>query len=167
MSNFEIRPPASAEVGYVVQFIQELAEYERLSHECQITEEALRTSLFAEHPHVEARLAILDGVPIGFCLFFHNFSTFLGKPGLYLEDLYIQPQYRNSGYGKQILGYLANLAIERGCGRFEWAVLDWNEPSIAFYRKIGAEPMNDWTVQRLTGDSLAQLASTISGVSDV
>ncbi len=161
MSNFEIRPPGSDEVRYVVQFIRELAEYERLLDECLITEEALRASLFAEQPYAEARLAILDGVPIGFCLFFHNFSTFLGKPGLYLEDLYIQPQYRNFGYGKQILGYLANLALERGCGRFEWAVLDWNEPSIAFYRKLGAEPMNDWTVQRMTGESLTRLASTV------
>jgi len=160
MSSFEIRPPTKEEVHFVVQFIRELAEYERLSHECLITEEALQASLFADHPHAEARLAFLNGVPIGFCLFFLNFSTFLGKPGLYLEDLYVQPKYRNSGYGKQILAYLANLALERGCGRFEWSVLDWNEPSIAFYRKIGAEPMNDWTVQRLTGDALTQLAGT-------
>ena len=158
MDRFELRSPTVDEVHFVVGFIRELAEYERLTHECHITEDALRESLFAERPHAETLLAFLNELPIGFCLFFHNYSTFLGKPGLYLEDLYIQPEFRNRGYGKLILAHLASLALERGCGRFEWAVLNWNEPSIAFYRKIGAEPMNDWTVQRLTGESLVALA---------
>ena len=157
---FELRSPTEDEVHLVVGFIHELAEYEKLSHECLISEEALRESLFGSRPYAETFLAFLDDEPIGFCLFFHNYSTFLGKPGLYLEDVYIQPEYRNRGYGKLILARLAALAIERGCGRFEWAVLDWNEPSIAFYRKIGAVPMNEWTVQRLTGDALRALAAT-------
>jgi GNAT superfamily N-acetyltransferase len=105
-------------------------------------------------------LAFLDGKSIGFCLFFHNYSTFLGKPGLYLEDLYIQPEYRNRGFGRKILSQLAGLAIERGCGRFEWAVLDWNDPAIQFYRNIGAEPINGWTVQRITGHALLALAGS-------
>lgn len=157
---FELRSPTEDEVHLVVGFIHELAEYEKLSHECLISEETLRESLFGSRPYAETLLAFLDDKPIGFCLFFHNYSTFLGKPGLYLEDLYIQPEYRNRGYGKLILARLAAIAIERGCGRFEWAVLDWNEPSIAFYRKIGAVPMNEWTVQRLTGDALQALADT-------
>ena len=157
---FELRSPTEDEVHLVVGFIHELAEYEKLSHECLISEETLRDSLFGSRPYAETLLAFLDDKPIGFCLFFHNYSTFLGKPGLYLEDLYIQPEYRNRGYGKLILARLAAIAIERGCGRFEWAVLDWNEPSIAFYRKIGAVPMNEWTVQRLTGDALQALADT-------
>ena len=160
MSDFEIRSPHISEVPVVLAFIRELAAYERLSNECLITEEALRESLFGEDPHAETFLACLNGEPIGFCLFFHTYSTFLGKPGLYLEDFYIQPEFRNRGYGKRILSRLAALAIERGCGRFEWAVLDWNEPSIAFYRKLGAEPMNDWTVQRITGIALEALART-------
>lgn len=158
MSELELRSPKPNEVHYIVTFIRELADYEKLLHECQITEESLRESLFCDRPHAETLLAFLDQKPIGFCLWFHNYSTFLGKPGLYLEDLYIQPEYRNQGIGKRILAKLASIALERGCGRFEWAVLDWNEPSIAFYRKIGAEPMNDWTVQRVTGDALLALA---------
>jgi GNAT superfamily N-acetyltransferase len=158
MNNVELRAPTKDEVYLIVGFIRELAEYEKLSHECLITEEALRDSLFADKPHAETLLAFLNDKPIGFCLFFHNYSTFLGKPGLYLEDLYIQPEFRNQGFGKKILARLAVIALERGCGRFEWSVLDWNEPSIAFYRKIGAEPMKDWTVQRLTGQALEALA---------
>ncbi len=155
---FELRAPGIDEVHLVVGFIRELAEYERLLDDCKITEEVLRESLFGRRPYAETLLAFLDDKPIGFCLYFHNYSTFLGKPGLYLEDLYIQPEYRNRGFGKVILAHLAALAIERGCGRFEWSVLDWNEPSIAFYRKIGAEPMNDWTLQRITGEALTNLA---------
>ena len=158
MPKFELRPPTIEETHLVLGFINELAEYEQLSHECLITEQSLRDSLFNERPHAESLLAFVDEKPIGFCLYFFSYSTFLGKPGLYLEDLYIQPEYRNKGFGKQILSHLASIALERGCGRFEWAVLDWNEPSIAFYRKIGAEPMNDWTVQRLTGHALEDLS---------
>ena len=158
MERFDLRSPTVDEVHLVVEFIHELAEYEKLAHECHITEDDLRRSLFEERPHAETLLAFLDDHPIGFCLFFTNYSTFLGKPGLYLEDIYIQPAFRNRGFGKRILAHLASLALKRGCGRFEWAVLNWNEPSIAFYRKIGAESMNEWTVQRLAGESLVELA---------
>jgi GNAT superfamily N-acetyltransferase len=160
LGDFELRPPRKDEVHIVVGFIKELAEYENLSGECLITEELLTSSLFRDPKYAEALLVFVAGVPIGFCLFFHNFSTFLGKPGLYLEDLYIQPQYRNYGYGKRILSHLANLAVSRGCGRLEWSVLDWNEPSIAFYKGLGAIPMNDWTVFRVDGDALENLART-------
>ncbi len=160
MSKLEIKAPTRDDLPIIVGFIRELAEYERLSHECVITEELLESALFGEQKAAETRIAYFEGVPVGFCLFFHNFSTFLGKPGLYLEDLYIKPEYRNQGFGKIILSYLSNLALERGCGRFEWSVLDWNEPSIAFYRKIGAVAMDEWTVQRLTGDALVNLAKS-------
>lgn len=161
MKNLELRSPLPNEVHHIVGFIRELAEYEELGHECHITEETLRASLFIDRPHAEALLALVDEVPIGFCLFFQNYSTFLGKPGLYLEDLYVRPEHRNFGYGKLILARLASIAIERGCGRFEWAVLDWNEPSIAFYRKIGAKPVSGWTIQRVTGDELENLAKGV------
>lgn len=157
--NLELRPPTTDEAHLVVGFIQELADYERLSHECVITEEDVKNAIFREKPYAECRLAFLDEIPVGFCLFFYNFSTFLGKPGLYLEDLYVKPEYRNAGVGKRILSHLAQVAIEKDCGRFEWSVLDWNEPSIAFYRKIGAVPMDEWTVQRVTGDALLALAN--------
>ena len=156
--SFELRSPTVDQVHLVHQFIRELAEYEKLLHECSVTVEALTESLFGDRPHAETLLAFLDDKPIGFCLFFHNYSTFLGKPGLYLEDLYIQPEYRNRGFGKVMLAHLAALAIERGCGRFEWSVLAWNEPSIAFYRKIGAEPLDGWLLQRVTGEALTSLA---------
>ena len=158
-----LRHPHEDEVHLVLRFIYELAEYEKLTHECHVTEEMLRESLFSDRPQAESLLAFVDGVPIGFCLFFQNYSTFLGKPGLYLEDLFIQPMHRNKGYGKKILAHLAALTLERNFGRFEWAVLDWNEPSIAFYKKLGAEPMNDWTVQRLTGAALEALANSKEG----
>lgn len=158
--NLELRPPTPEEAHLVVGFIQELAEYEKLAHECVITEDDVREALFRDKPYADCRLAILDGKAVGFCLFFYNFSTFLGKPGLYLEDLYVKPEYRNAGIGKRILSHLAQVAIEKDCGRFEWSVLDWNEPSIAFYRKIGAVPMDEWTVQRVTGDALLALANS-------
>lgn len=154
----ELRPPTRDELSIVAGFIRELAEYEKLAHECSITEESLDRALFGERPYAETLIAFLDGIPVGFCLFFHNFSTFLGKPGLYLEDLYVKPEYRNQGIGKIILSRLAQLALERGCGRFEWSVLAWNEPSIAFYRKIGAMPLEGWLLQRVTGDALENLA---------
>ena len=161
MDKFILRSPRPSEMHIVVGLIRELADYENLLSECVIDEDALRSSLFSEPPQAETLLAVLDDVPIGFCLFFHNYSTFLGKPGLYLEDLYIQPLFRNRGFGKRILIHLASLALERGCGRFEWSVLDWNEPSIAFYRKLGAVPMSDWTIQRVTGESLSALANLL------
>ena len=144
----------------ITGFIHELAAYEKLSQECTIKDQQVESALFGDRPYAETMIAFLDSKPVGFCLFFHNFSTFLGKPGLYLEDLYVQPEYRNKGIGKVILRRLAQLAIERDCGRFEWSVLDWNEPSIAFYRKIGAEPLDGWTVQRVTGDALINLANS-------
>ena len=143
----------------ILGFIRELAEYEKLAHEVTATEELLHRNLFSDKRHAEALLAFEDKTPVGFALFFHNFSTFLGKPGLYLEDLYIKPAYRKRGYGKALMIHLARIAKERDCGRFEWWVLDWNEPSLEFYRSIGAVPMNDWTVQRVTGDALAKLAA--------
>jgi len=122
------------------------------------TEEALRASLFGERSYAEVLLAFFEDEPAGFALFFHNFSTFLGKPGIYLEDLYVRPQYRGAGAGRALLSRLAQLAVERSCGRLEWWVLDWNELSIGFYRKLGAEAMDDWTVYRLTGEALGRLA---------
>jgi GNAT superfamily N-acetyltransferase len=140
----EIRPATVADVPLILQFIRELAEYERLAHEVIATEEGLREQLFggpAMPAGAEVVLAYLAGQPVGFALFFHNFSTFLGRRGLYLEDLYVKPEYRSKGIGKALLVYLARLAKARGCGRFEWWVLDWNEAAIGFYRRLGAEPM--------------------------
>ncbi len=154
-----IRAATEADVPVVLRFIRELAEYERLLHEVSATEEDVRQALFGARPCAEAVVAELDGQPAGFALFFHNFSTFLAKPGLYLEDLYVSPPYRGRGIGRRLLVHLAGLARERGCGRFEWAVLDWNEDAIRTYRKAGAVPQEDWTVYRVTGDALDRLAA--------
>ncbi|CAN5900956.1 GNAT family N-acetyltransferase [soil metagenome] len=159
MPQVEIRPATEPDVSLILRFIGELAEYERLSHEVSATEEVLRKSLFGEFRVAEAIIAHLGGEPAGFALFFHNFSTFLGKPGTYLEDLYVSPEFRSAGVGKSLLAYVARLARERGCGRVEWSVLDGNEPAINFYESIGARPMDDWTVYRLTGNELDLLAS--------
>lgn len=156
---FLIRSATERDVPEILRFIRALAEYERLSHECVATEEALRATLFSQRPAAEVLLAELDGVPAGFALFFHNYSTFLAKPGIYLEDLFVHPEFRGRGFGKALLLHLAKLAKARGCGRFEWSVLDWNEPSIQFYRSLGATPMNDWTIMRVTGDALDRLAA--------
>lgn len=145
------------DVALLLSFIRELAVYEKLEHEVVATESALETSLFGSRPAAEALVATLDGVEVGFAIFFHNFSTFLGKPGLYLEDLFVRPQARGRGVGLAVMQALARLAIERGCGRFEWWVLDWNEPALEFYRRLGAQPMKEWTVQRLTGSALVDL----------
>jgi GNAT superfamily N-acetyltransferase len=145
-------------VPLVLAFIKELAEYERLSHAVIATEDLLREELFGDDPVAEVVLAYHRGTPVGFALFFHSMSTFVGRRGLYLEDLFVKPQYRGRGIGKALLIHLARLAKERRCGRFEWAVLDWNEPAIGFYKKLGAVPMDDWTVYRLTGDALDRLA---------
>jgi GNAT superfamily N-acetyltransferase len=120
---------------------------------------ALRRGLFGERPYAEVLIGEEDGAPVGFALFFHNFSTFLGRPGIYLEDLFVRPEHRGKGYGRELLQRLAEIAVERDCGRLEWAVLDWNEPAIGFYRKLGARPNDDWTVYRLAGDALRDLAS--------
>lgn len=142
----------------VVWFIQQLAEYERLSDQAVVTEEVLRESLFGERRVAEVVLGYHQDKPVAFAVFFHNFSTFLGRPGLYLEDLFVIPEMRGKGFGKEMLVYLARLARERNCGRFEWSVLDWNEPSIQFYKNLGAVPMNDWTIFRVTGEALDRLA---------
>lgn len=155
----QVREAAREDVPLILSFIRELAEYERLSHEVVATEEALRESLFGQRRYAEVLIAEHDGAPAGFALFFHNFSTFLGKPGMYLEDLYVKPEFRGAGIGKKLLARLAGLAKRRGCGRLEWWVLDWNEPSIGFYKKLGAVPMDDWTVYRVSGAALEDLAS--------
>ena len=159
MPELEIRAATEGDAPLILSLIKELAEYERLSHEVVATEEALRDSLFGERPVAEVLIGDLGDEAVGFALFFHNFSTFLGKPGIYLEDLYVKPRYRGMGFGRTLLVHLARLARERGCGRFEWSVLDWNEPAIGFYKGIGASPVSGWTVYRVTGEALDDLAA--------
>jgi GNAT superfamily N-acetyltransferase len=154
----KIVPATEADVGSILEFIRDLARYEKLEHEVVATEEKLRTTLFGKKRVAEVIFMEESGVKVGIALFFHNYSTFLAQPGIYLEDLYVKPEHRGKGYGKRLLGYLAKLAVERGCGRLEWSVLDWNTPAIDFYRSIGAEPMSEWTVQRLTGAVLTRFA---------
>jgi GNAT superfamily N-acetyltransferase len=153
-----IRPALEHETPVILQFIRDLAQYEHLEHECVATEAALRQTLFGPRPYAEVVFACLHGQPVGFALFFHNYSTFLGRPGIYLEDLYVRPEARGHGIGRRLLAWLAATAVGRGCGRLEWSVLNWNAPSIAFYRKLGAVPMDEWTAFRLTGPALVQLA---------
>jgi GNAT superfamily N-acetyltransferase len=153
-----IRPATQADVPLVLRFIRELADFERLLHEVVATEARLRETLFGARPAAEVVIAEEDGEPLGFALFFHNYSTFLAQPGIYLEDLYVRPEARGRGTGRALLAHLARLARERGCGRLEWWVLDWNESAIRFYRSLGAQPMSDWTVFRLTGSDLSRLA---------
>lgn len=157
--NVRLRPATHADTGQILSFVRELAEYEKLSHEAVADEATLATQLFGDHPAAEVVIAEVDGQPAGFALFFHNFSTFLGQRGLYLEDLFVRPQYRGLGLGKHLMVHLAKLAVERGCGRFEWSVLDWNEPAIRFYRSLGAAGLEEWTVQRLSGPGLHALAA--------
>ncbi len=161
MPEFSIRNATGEDVPLILSFIHELAEYEKLSHEVSATEEILRDSLFGERPVAEVLIGESDGRPAAFALFFHNFSTFLGRPGIYLEDLYVRPEFRGRGLGKDMLSHLARLAKERGCGRLEWWVLDRNEPAIGFYRSVGAVPMDDWTVYRVTGAALDGLAARL------
>jgi GNAT superfamily N-acetyltransferase len=161
MPRIEIRAATPDDVPLVFALIGELAEYEKLSHEVVATEQQIRTALFGARAVAEVVIASLDGAPVGFALFFPNYSTFLGRPGLYLEDLFVRPEARGFGAGRELLEYLARLAVEREWGRLEWRVLDWNEPSIAFYRKLGAEPLEDWTVFRVTGEALKKLALKI------
>ena len=156
-SGLRIRPATEADVPLVLRFIRELAEYERLLHEVVATEERLRDTLFGARPAAEVVIAEDGGEPLGFALFFHNYSTFLAQPGIYLEDLYVRPAARGHGIGRALLAHLAALARARGCGRLEWWVLDWNESAIRFYRSLGAQSMDDWTVFRLTGEALARL----------
>jgi GNAT superfamily N-acetyltransferase len=146
------------DVPDILRFIRGLAQFEKLEREVQATEELLRESLFGARPRAEVVFFEEDSRRVAFALFFHNYSTFLGRPGLYLEDLFVIPEARGKGYGKRLLAYLAKLAVERGCGRFEWSVLDWNESAIRLYAALGAKPLSDWTGQRLTGDALRALA---------
>ena len=155
---FSIRNAEKKDIPLILEFIQSLADYERLSHEVVATEQDLDTYLFGSKRVAEVILGYEGKVPVGFALFFHNFSTFLGKPGIYLEDLYVHEEYRGKGYGKSLLTYLAALAMERGCGRLEWAVLDWNEPSIEFYKSLGATLLNEWIVNRVSGEKLVKPA---------
>lgn len=160
MSELHIRPATDADVPLVLQFIKDLAHYERLPHEVVATEESLRETLFGARPYAEVSLGHLGDEPAAFALYFHNYSTFLGRPGIYLEDLYVREEFRGRGLGRAMLRHLARLALERGCGRLEWAVLDWNEPAINFYKRLGAAPMDEWTVFRVTGEALDRLAES-------
>ena len=146
------------DVGLILDFIRQLADYEKMVDEVIADEDQLRQSLFGDRRVAEVVIASYEGEPAGFALFFHNFSTFLGRPGIYLEDLFVIPKLRGRGIGRVMLSFLARLAVERGCGRLEWWVLDWNEPAIRFYERLGAKPMDEWTVFRLTGDTLEDLA---------
>ena len=157
-----LRPAQPADVPVVFGLIQALAEYEKLSHAVTGNPEALKEHLFGSRPYAEAILAEYAGQAVGFALFFSNYSTFLTQPGIYLEDLFVLREYRRLGIGKAILSYLAGVAIARGYGRLEWSVLDWNEPAIAFYRRMGASVLDDWRICRVTGESLTQLASQAS-----
>jgi GNAT superfamily N-acetyltransferase len=154
----DISPAKSADVALILALINELAEYEKLRHESIATEASIHNALFGSNPHAEAVIARFDGEPAGFALFFHNFSTFLGKPGLYLEDLFVRPEYRGRAIGKSLLSHLAALALQRGCGRFQWQVLDWNRPSRDFYESLGAQADAAWVNYRMTGDALRRLA---------
>lgn len=157
MGEVRVRAASEADVPLILSFIKELAEYERLSHEVVATEEALQKWLFGERPVAEVAIGDDEDGPAGFALFFHNFSTFLGRPGIYLEDLYVRPEFRGRGVGRVLLTHLAKLAKERGCGRLEWSVLDWNGPAIGFYESLGASLVDGWTVYRVTGEALEEL----------
>src|SRR5215471_5926748 len=158
-ADFEIRPARLDDVPIILKLIRDLATYERAPHEVVATEAQLVDVLFGKRPVAEVLLAFEGESPIGFAVFFYNFSTWLGRPGLYLEDLFVKPQKRGKGYGRALLVELAKIARDRGCGRMEWAVLNWNEPAIKFYRTLGAKPMDEWTVFRLTRDGIEKLAN--------
>lgn len=155
----QIRAADIADVPEILRLIRGLAEYEKLEHEVVASEERLRRTLFGERPAAEAVLGWLEGRAVGFAVFFHNYSTFRACPGLYLEDLFVEPAHRGSGFGKALLLHVARLAVERGCERMEWSVLDWNTPSIEFYKSLGARPLDDWTIFRVTGEALRQLGA--------
>src|SRR5438105_12353106 len=157
---FEIRSATEADVPIILELIRALATYERAPNDVTASEKGLSEVLFGGKPAAEVRLAFDGENAVGFAVFFHNFSTWLGRPGLYLEDLFVRPEHRGKGYGRALLVDLARIARARGCGRMEWAVLDWNEPAVQFYRKLGAKPMDEWTVFRLTRDGIAKLADS-------
>jgi GNAT superfamily N-acetyltransferase len=152
-----IRPGKGADVPLIAELIRGLARYEKLENEVTMTDERLAANLFGPHHYAETLIAEVDGSPVGFALFFHNFSTFLAQPGIYLEDLFVVPEHRGGGVGRALLKELARLAVERECGRLEWAVLDWNRDAIGFYERLGARPNSEWTVYRLTGEALSAL----------
>ena len=154
-----IRPAPPADLPLIAQFIRDLAEYEKLSHEVRFDEARLGENLFGARPYAEVVIGEIDGAPQGFALFFHNFSTFEGRPGIYLEDLFVRPEARGSGLGKALLAHLAQLCSTRDCARLEWSVLDWNAPSIGVYQRLGAKLMDEWTVMRVDGDALTKLAA--------
>ena len=154
-----IRPATCNDAALIATLIRELADYEKLLHECHVTAEAIAQSLFGAKPQAECVIAERNGTAVGFALFFHNYSTFLAKPGLYLEDLFVRPEARGHGVGKALLAHLAQLAVARGCGRFEWSVLDWNAPAIAFYESLGARAQSEWSIYRVTGAALTALAA--------
>jgi len=156
--DFIIRPATREDCATILTFIKQLAEYEKLAHEVVATEEKLQATLFGEHPSAEVIIAEYQNIAVGFALFFTNYSTFLAKPGIYLEDLYVQADMRGRGFGKKLLAHLAGIAVERDCGRLDWWVLDWNQPAKDFYLSLDAEPMDGWTVNRLSGKALAALA---------
>jgi GNAT superfamily N-acetyltransferase len=154
----EIRFGERSDVPLILRLIKALSVYEKLEDKLVATEEKVEKALFGPRPYAETLIAELDGEPVGFALFFHNFSTFLAQPGIYLEDLFVEPEHRGAGIGRALLGRLAEIALERDCGRLEWAVLDWNKDAIGFYERLGAKPQDDWTVYRLTGEPLRRLA---------
>ena len=159
--DFRIRPATENDAPVILSLIKELAEYERLAHEVIASEDDIRKSLFGAHPFAQALIGEKEEAAICFALFFYNFSTFLGKPGIYLEDLYVQPAYRGKGFGRKMMVHIARLAQEQNCGRFEWSVLNWNTPAIKTYEKLNATRMNEWNLYRLSGDSLNKLAAEI------
>ncbi len=159
VEGFQIRKVQRGDTAIVLDFIKRLAEYEKLSHEVLATEEKLDKYLFGEEKVAEVVIGYYQENPVGFALYFYNFSTFLAKPGIYLEDLYVLEEYRGKGFGRVLLTYLAKIAVEKDCGRLEWAVLDWNEPAIEFYKSLGTRVMNEWLVNRVAGDALSSLAA--------
>jgi GNAT superfamily N-acetyltransferase len=158
MKNFIVKPAVISDAAIILDFIIKLAEYEKLSHEVTATVNDIKNSLFSEGANAESIIGYIEDRPVAFAIYFHNFSTFLGKKGLYLEDLFVLPEFRGMGLGKQMLKHLAKIALERDCGRFEWAVLDWNEPAIKFYKNLGAELKKEWITTRISGQSLIELA---------
>jgi len=158
LPSFQIRAAIRDDVAVILSFIKKLADYERLSHEVVATEAGLRETLFGRRRTAEVAIAYYKKAPVGFVLFFHNYSTFLGQPGIFIEDLFIEETFRRRGFGEALLRYVAKVADERNCGRLEWSVLDWNEPAINFYRKLCALPMREWTIFRMTGANLKKLA---------
>jgi len=158
-TKFRIEPATENDVPVILSLIKGLAEYERLTHEVAATEKSLRESLFGAKRVAEVVIGYAGSEPAGFAVFFHNYSTFLGRPGIYLEDLFVVPDWRRRGLGTQLLSHIARTAVARKCGRLEWSVLDWNKPAIDFYKKLGAQPMDEWTVYRVTGNALEKLAS--------